>query len=212
MPRKNPDRRAAIETPPRKCRAVPMPPTERRAAIIAATLPLLLAHGPTVTTRQIAEAAGIAEGTIFRVFPDIESLIQTAVDWAYDPAQIAADLAAISDVTPLDQRLIEAVRILQRRLTAVWQLTSMSGMPKPRTFGPNGKKKIDRPDVPALVALFEPDRNSLRRDPVAAAQLLRGLTLAGSHPGLVADGVSMEPEEIVSVLLDGMRTHTLVEA
>ncbi len=195
-----------------------MPPTERRAAIIAATLPLLLAHGPTVTTRQIAEAAGIAEGTIFRVFPDIESLIQTVVDSAYDPAQIAADLTAISDITPLDQRLIEAVRILQRRLTAVWQLTSMSGMPKPRTFGPNakagqnGKNKIDRPDVPALVALFEPDRDSLRRDPVAAAQLLRGLTLAGSHPGLVADGVTMDPEEIVSVLLDGMRTHTLVEA
>ncbi|MCU1430433.1 MAG: DNA-binding transcriptional regulator, AcrR family, partial [Actinomycetia bacterium] len=36
--------------------------------IVAATLPLLLEHGDRVTSRQIAEAAGIAEGTIFRAF------------------------------------------------------------------------------------------------------------------------------------------------
>ena len=42
--------------------------------IVAATLPLLLEHGELVTTRQIAEAAGIAEGTIFRVFADKDEL------------------------------------------------------------------------------------------------------------------------------------------
>ena len=58
---------------PSRTRATALPPSERRAEIVAATLPLLLAHGAAVTTRQIAEAAGIAEGTIFRVFPDKES-------------------------------------------------------------------------------------------------------------------------------------------
>jgi AcrR family transcriptional regulator len=195
------------QAPPRKCRAAPLPPSERRAAIIAATLPLLLVHGSAVTTRQIAEAAGIAEGTIFRVFPDIDSLLQATVDAAYDPAQVAKELEAIGDSGSLERRLVEAVRILQARLTSVWQLMSITGVPKPAGLGPRATK-AGRPDVAALIAIFEPDQHRLRRSPVAAAQLLRGLTLAGTHPALTADGAAMTPEEIVSLLLDGMRNRT----
>lgn len=203
--------RAMVE---RKGRAAPLPPMERRAAIIAATLPLLLAHGTAVTTRQIAEAAGIAEGTIFRVFPDIESLFQATVNTAYDPTQVAEELAAIAGNVSFERRLVEAVRILQNRLTSVWQLMSVSGMPKPAGLGPPRGKSTDRADVAALIALFEPHRQRLRREPAAAAQLLRGLTLAGTHPALIADGVPMAPEEIASLLLDGIRNRTrpVVEA
>ena len=49
-------------------RAAALPADERRSMIVAAALPLLLEHGEMVKTRDIAAAAGIAEGTIFRVF------------------------------------------------------------------------------------------------------------------------------------------------
>ena len=37
-----------------------MSPEERRQAIIAATLPVLLERGPEISTREIARAAGVA--------------------------------------------------------------------------------------------------------------------------------------------------------
>ena len=49
-----------IEGEGKRTRAAALPPSERRAEIIAATLPLVREHGANVTTRQIAEAAGIA--------------------------------------------------------------------------------------------------------------------------------------------------------
>ena len=66
-------------------RASALPPDERRSAIIDATLPLLLENAEMVTTRQIAEASGIAEGTIFRVFADKDAVIAAVIDAAVDP-------------------------------------------------------------------------------------------------------------------------------
>ena len=76
-------------------RARPLPPAQRRAALIAATLSLIREHGADVSTRQIAEAADVAEGTIFRVFPDKAALIDAAVDAAFDPASVVARLGEI---------------------------------------------------------------------------------------------------------------------
>ena len=56
-------------------RAPAMSQEERRAAIVRSTLPLLIEHGGTVSTSQIAAAAGIAEGTVFRAFKDKQDLL-----------------------------------------------------------------------------------------------------------------------------------------
>jgi AcrR family transcriptional regulator len=179
-----------------------MPAEERRAAIIAATLPLLLAHGVQITTRQIAEAAGIAEGTIFRVFPDKETLIDATVDAALDRAPLEAALAAVDRTLPLEARLARAVELIQRRLADVWQLLSVVGTSKL----PDPQHRRRPADLHELAALFEPERHRLWRDPVEAAQLLYGLTMAVSHPALTSRD-PLPPDEIVSLVLDGIRHH-----
>ena len=51
---------------------------DRRRELAQATLPLVIEHGRAVTTRQIAQAAGVAEGTIFRVFDTKDDLVVMA--------------------------------------------------------------------------------------------------------------------------------------
>jgi AcrR family transcriptional regulator len=191
---------------PARTRAAALPPSERRAAIVAATLPLLLSQGAGVTTRQIAEAAGIAEGTIFRVFADKDSLIDAAVEAAFDTASVDAALAAIDPSLDLEDRLVAAVDILRRRFADILQLRTIVAMMR----GPERASVVfDRhraPDLRALAALFEADRSMLRREPLDAAHLLRGFTIAGTHPGLIVDE-PLSSREIVSLFLDGVRAR-----
>ncbi len=194
---------AGLEAEPKRARATALPPSERRAEIVAATLPLVLQHGTAVTTRQIAEAAGIAEGTIFRVFDDKTALIDAVVEAAVDPAPTEAALRAIDPALPLEERLVEAVDILRRRIAHVFQVMSAVGPPvgaATRVAKPRG------PELTVLATLFEPDLGLLRRDADQAAQVLRGLTLAGTHPLLILDE-PLSSEEIVSLVLDGIRSR-----
>ena len=176
-------------------RAPAMAPEARRAAILEATLPLLLERGAAISTRQIAEAAGIAEGTIFRVFPDKDAVVRAAIELAIDPEPTERAIAAIDASLPFEDQLAEAVRIMQRRLADIWRLVTAVG-------DDHAPPKAPPAELPALAALFE--REPLRHDPEQAARELRALTLAVSHPMLYGPEPMSAPE-VVSLLLDGIR-------
>lgn len=183
-------------------RAPALPPAERRAAIVDATLPVLLEHGSGVTTRQIAEAAGVAEGTLFRVFADKDELVAAVVEAAFDPTPVRAALRAIDDDLPLEARLTAAVEILQRRVDRIFRLMTAVGLSAPPE--PYRTRSRTPTELQALAALFEPDRHAIRTPPTEAAQLLRGLVFGCSHP-LLIEGGPRPAAEIVSLLLDGIR-------
>lgn len=91
-------------------RAAPLPPDERRRAILRAVLPVVRELGGDVSTRALAEAAGVAEGTLFRVFDDKQSLVREAIAAALDPSEFIEELGAIDLDDPVDQRLGAAIR------------------------------------------------------------------------------------------------------
>jgi AcrR family transcriptional regulator len=189
-------------------RAAPLPPEARRASIISAALPLIRLHGTAVTTAQIAMAAGIAEGTLFRVFPDKDALITAAIQTAFDPAPTERELAAVAADLGLRHRLIAAVEILRRRVEAIWQLMAILGMTAPPVQTALASRPVPGYDgtMRLLTEMFEPQRDELRCAPEQAARLLRMMTFAGAHPR-INDGQPLTAGEIVAVLLDGIRVR-----
>ena len=109
-----------------RVRAAALPLAERRSAIVAATLPLFLEQGAAVTTREIAQAAGIAEGTIFRVFEDKTALLDAVIEAALDPAPTEAAIRSIDPTLSFEDRLIAAVGILRERVLYVFNVLSVA--------------------------------------------------------------------------------------
>jgi AcrR family transcriptional regulator len=109
-------------TSARSGRAAPLPPDERRIAILKAVLPVVRARGTDVTTRELAEAAEVAEGTLFRVFDDKESLVREAIASALDPGEFLAELRIIDLGLPVEERLAAVIRTGVSRMAdlALW--------------------------------------------------------------------------------------------
>jgi AcrR family transcriptional regulator len=162
--------------------------------IIDAMLPLLLEHGEMVTTRQVAEAAGIAEGTIFRVFADKDELIGAVVEHAADPTRQEQAFAAIDLDAPFEVAVTEAVRILQRRTLDMARLMA--------SVGPRHHRKGPVPDRPGLIAVFDAHQDAITVDPAAAARWLAALTMSTSHPMISSE--LLPPERIAALFLHGV--------
>jgi AcrR family transcriptional regulator len=199
-----------VSTTPRGGRAPALPAEERRAAIVAAALPLVRAQGAAVSTRQIAEVCGIAEGTIFRVFEDKDSLLRAVVARAFDTTPLLDRLAAIDRSAPLEQRLEAAVTAMQEHLTELFDLI---GALHTHLAASHDQKReavsteAQQATLDAVASLIEPDAAQLRRTPRQVAELLRLLTFSANHPRIVG-GSPLPASEVVSVVLDGVRTTT----
>ena len=182
-------------------RARPLPAEERRAALLAAARPLVLEHGRATTTKLIAEAAGVAEGTIFRIFATKDELFDAVIDQEFDPEPFLEAVGRIDLDQPLEDRLVEAVSLLQRRFVRIFQLMIALGVRRP----PAG---LGRPDLrkrlgkEGLVRLVEPDADRFRVPPDEVVQMLRLLTFSGSHPH-ISDQRMLTAQQIVDVVLHG---------
>lgn len=213
-------------------RAPALPPDQRRAAIVTAALSILRVKGPSATTREIADAAGIAEGTLFRAFATKEDLICAAMEEAFEPTPLLDALVGIEVDQPLRERLVAAVTVIQTRYLEVFELLHAMGLVHPPDQHHHGDDELGDDEhgpskrghrthdhhrhggsgwqdqvIAHLVTLVAPDVDQLRVPPDELIEVVRLLTFAGSHP-ILTRGSVLAPDTIVDVLLDGTRKVT----
>jgi AcrR family transcriptional regulator len=206
-----------------------MPAHERRQALIEATIPLLIEHGANISTRQVAEAAGVAEGTIFRVFESKGDLIHAAAAASLDDGRLQASLAAIPADADLRSALIAVVGALEERVTRLRAIVTLfhranpeaheghppfpppGPFPPPPHGEPGEPLHYPRPDpraahllvTNAVVEALTPHAADLAVPPSTAATAIIGLTFGALHL-TAADPALSTPDEIVDLLLHGI--------
>jgi AcrR family transcriptional regulator len=192
-------------------RAKPLPPDDRRREIIEAVIPLLLEKGSTLSTREIAEAAGIAEGTVFSVFPDKVSVIVEAIKATVDPESARAALANIPENVPVEEQLEQAAGVLMERGKRVGILVGVL-----RTMQTTGTEKLEGAHqylkdshasmLCALAELFDRNPEEFKTTPARAAVVFWGLLFANAH-SLMEDGDKLDAAAMVDIVLHGIASR-----
>lgn len=197
-------------------RAPAMSQEERRAAIVRSTIPLLLEHGGAVSTSQIAAAAGIAEGTVFRAFKDKQDLLLACMHAGMNSEEEVATIGRIGRNGPLQERLTEGVRAISGYLDRVWavgQAVRAGGIShqaiQERMHGEGEPPKPGPPPEffrvsQAMSGLFDEATDNLRVAPERAVQMLLGLVLTSRMQSTGFDQSIGEPAEIVELFLHGV--------
>ncbi|HEX7306719.1 TetR/AcrR family transcriptional regulator [Lentzea sp.] len=191
---------------PRRRRAPAMSPEDRREAIVQATLPLVVEAGANVTTSQIAAAAGIAEGTVFRVFKDKAELLGACIQRALLSDDEVARIRAVPAGLPIEERLVEAASTVSGYLDRMW---TVMGALRESGYQPSQEdhEKHRGPQAgmqrvsDAIAELF--DDVELRTSPEHAARLLLGFVFTNRLQGKGFGEKSVEPAELVELFLHG---------
>ncbi|MEV0230113.1 helix-turn-helix domain-containing protein [Nonomuraea sp. NPDC050786] len=170
-----------MTNPTGRRRAPAMSPEQRREMIVRAALPLVVEYGTSVTTAQVARAAGIGEGTIFRAFGDKDALLAACMAEAQRPDDTLAHVASISLELPLEERLVEASEALRgylARMGAVAGALAASGGLRrdPRLLGgrPSDEERTATEDTRGAAAGSEGARTGTAESGEGARRRLTG--------------------------------------
>ncbi|NEN07393.1 TetR/AcrR family transcriptional regulator [Diaminobutyricibacter tongyongensis] len=170
---------------------------ERQSMIIDAVIPLLIEHGRSVTSKQIAEAACVAEGTIFRAFGDKDTLVTAAIEKYLDPEPLRQALRSIDPALPLENKVRAIIYLMRERFSSMFRMIAAIGGERPPV--PHA-----RHEFPAIIAeVLAPEAAMLNWPPERVAHIVRMISVASSFPAL-NEGMEFSVDELARVVLYGI--------
>lgn len=181
-------------------RAQPMPPDQRRAWIAESAVPLFLARGAALSTRELAERLGIAEGTIFRAFGDKPSLVRAAVHAFFDQGRERIVSGLVDPALPFEDKVAVIVRDARVRMQEVFTMLSLLDRDEVPEFAtrPRGDAYRD-----ALAAALAPDAERLRI-PLERISAVVRVAVVSAGMGRFGEDARLSDEELVDFILHGI--------
>jgi AcrR family transcriptional regulator len=179
-------------------RAQPLAAEERRAMICDAVIPLLLLDGRAVTSKQIAEAAGIAEGTIFRVFKDKDTLIEAAAAHYLNADRLRRDIRSIDPSLPLEVKVRHLLELMLDRFSGMFRMMAVLGHNDPR------RGSADRREFTSILeTIFAPNLDELDWSVERISHILRIVAFSAALPQL-NQGSEFTLDELTAFVLHGI--------
>jgi len=196
-------------------------PEQLRQNIVRAAIPLISEYD-TLTTAQIAQAAGIEEIDLVAVFPDKEAVIQACIEMmtthlstVMDPTDEIGKLDAIRVDQQLASRLIEVLGVVdaychrvRADLNAFEQFvvtgTGTTGAPSTQSSGRKDLRFLsDQPEFrQAVTRLLEPDAQRLRLPAEALAEAFLTMSTVGARSPN-EERLPLPAEQVVDLFLHG---------
>lgn len=188
-----------------------MAPEERRQAIIEATMPLILARGTDLSTRDIASAAGVAEGTIFRAFETKQELIFAAMHAALSAHDAVHQLESLPQEQTLDERVASILEVLLAEIRRTRALTAaFSRPPLPTVSAHDGRSCPPFNHRERQARLNEGVETALAGHsiglavpPRTAAQVMLAMAFATSLD-ITDNNTFAQPRDLAQVVLHGL--------
>ncbi|MGW0803484.1 TetR/AcrR family transcriptional regulator [Nonomuraea sp. NPDC002799] len=165
-----------------------------RERIVTAALDLFTERGPGVSMDEIAQAAGLGVGTLYRHFPDRRALVDDLA--AGTLTDLRAHLRArIGEPGPSWDVLLSVVRYCTGQPLAL--ITSLAGSPPVPPSRAELVREID--ELLAGIARRAQQEGSIRSD-ITPEQIVALLNVMVCRPG------ARFGDPLTTVMLDGLRT------
>ena len=193
-----------------------MSPAERRQAIARAVLPVLVERGAAATTRDMARAAGVAEGTLFSVFDTKRDIIVAAIELHLNPEPITKGLKAIAPKLPLSDQLTAAANVIvSKSKDVVTLLGILRTLPPTDAAERHEHQNLMRNWMEgmtlAIRELFERNSALLATSPERATDAFVALLMAASRP-YGEDAPHLSTGDAVHLLQHGILKKDVTDA
>lgn len=177
----------------------------RREQILDSVLDTVIQNGVNVTSKQLAEAAGIAEGTIFKAFGTKDELLKALAErYAAMPDSVGEWLRTINPGTiPLSELAYGIIEHALEQYRKSFQLFYALG-PVMEQPDEEARKRFEQELEPWVDALLAHEAE-LRIQPAAAAAILRMHAVAAADDGS-SWGMNLSAAQHADIFLHGAAT------